>query len=156
MQTLADLKRMHEKLAEQLTRKEKQVQQLDKQIARTSQKLSRLQKQRAALLGAEAPTERKQEQKQKPVQRRMIRRRRGGPSQRELVCGILAAAGKAMPLDSILEQMKAKGYHWRSKNPKQALSVLLYPNKKIFKKVRRGCFTLQPAAKAAAAQTQKA
>jgi chromosome segregation ATPase len=135
MQTLADLKRRQAKLNRQLVKKEKEVRRLEKLIGRARKKLTKLEARLSALIGAPAL------EAEKPARRK--RQRRTGPGQKELVQVILQEAGKPLSLGEIVERMTAKGYKFHSRKPKQALGVLIYTNQAVFRKAKRGYFTLR-------------
>ena len=93
----------------------------------------------------------------KAGKRRAKRAPRSG-SGKELVHEVLRSAGKALTVDEIMEQLRAKGYTSKAKEPKKTLGVMLYTDKAI-KRAGRGLFTLgksvAPKAKAKAKRAAK-
>ena len=66
--------------------------------------------------------------------------KREGPSQKERVHDLLAKAGRPMSIADIVEGLQAEGHVFKSKKPVAALTVMMYTNKKLFKKVKPGQF----------------
>lgn len=73
---------------------------------------------------------------------RNLRMPRGAqPSLREMITGILRKTGKPMSVAEICEAILAEGYHWRSRDPINALNVKMYTDR-TFKKASPGKFVL--------------
>lgn len=68
--------------------------------------------------------------------------RNAQPSLREVISSILQAAGKPLSVAEIYEASIRNGYHWRSKDPTNALNVKMYTDH-AFKKVAPGRFVLR-------------
>ena len=64
------------------------------------------------------------------------------PSLRDLVSGILRKAKKPLSVHQIYEATLLEGYHWRSREPINALNVKMYTDK-TFKKASPGMFVLR-------------
>ena len=81
------------------------------------------------------------------------------PSLRDAACAFLATQSKPMGIAEIVQAMQKAGHVFKASNPVVAMRILIYNNKKIFKKVARGKFVaataivqkpaVDPAAKAA-------
>ena len=69
-----------------------------------------------------------------------VKHRGDGSSQKERVLNVLVKAGKPMNIPEIIEALQNEGYVFQAKKPVSALTVLLYGNKILFKKVRPGTF----------------
>jgi chromosome segregation ATPase len=134
MQSLAQLERQRVRIGRELARRQKQVRQLKGKIGKTRTRLAKLEAGLAAALGAAESAAAK-----KP--RRKVRRRRGR-SQKDVVREVLLQAKKPLSIPEILAQLKTRGYRWQSKNPKAALSVMLYTNQKLFKRAKPGRFAV--------------
>ncbi len=63
------------------------------------------------------------------------------PNLRDLISEVLREAGKPLSTQAIYEATLAKGYHWRSKDPMNALNVKLYTDK-VFVKVAPSTWSL--------------
>ena len=75
------------------------------------------------------------------VQRVATAKHRGdGTSQKERVLNVLVKAGKPMNIPEIIGALQNEGYVFQAKKPVSALTVLLYGNKILFKKVQPGTF----------------
>jgi hypothetical protein len=68
--------------------------------------------------------------------------RNAQPSLRDMIAGILEKASKPMSVAEIFEASLATGYHWRSKQPINALNVKMYTDD-TFKKASPGRFVLR-------------
>jgi len=116
----------------------KAIDQLEARIETTQAKLS-------ALLGGGTAKKKpgRPAKTQKKSRRKKAAAKRGprSGSQKELVHDILRDAGTPLSTDQVLEQLKAKGYRSKSKEPKKSLGVMLYTDKAI-KRAGRGLFTL--------------
>ena len=69
-----------------------------------------------------------------------VKHRGDGTSQKERVLNVLVKAGKPMNIPEIIEALQNEGYVFQAKKPVSALTVLLYGNKLLFKKVQPGTF----------------
>ncbi len=70
------------------------------------------------------------------------KKRRSGPSQRDCVRDFMLKAGKPMKIAEIVQAMQKAGHVFEAKRPVGAMSLLLYNNKKVFKKVKPGTFAV--------------
>jgi len=68
--------------------------------------------------------------------------RNSQPSLREMITGVLTKAGKPLSVAEIYEASVASGYHWRSREPMNALNVKMYTDE-TFKKVAPGRFVVR-------------
>lgn len=68
--------------------------------------------------------------------------RHSQPSLRDIITSILVKAGTPMTVSEIYEASISNGYHWRSREPMNALNVKMYTDK-TFKKVAPGKFALR-------------
>ena len=135
-----------------LTRKQlEQALELSKQIEMLDKKKSGLQAKLDGLLaGGSAKRKpgrpkkkvtRKPAAKKKAKAKSTTRSKRSGGS-KQAVVDVLKAAGKPLGINEILAALTAKGHKSGAKNPKNALRVMLYGDKKTFKNTARGRFTL--------------
>ncbi len=79
------------------------------------------------------------------VKTAMVKRakKRGrGPSQRDCVRDFMVKAGKPMKIAEIVQAMQKAGHVFEAKRPVGAMSLLMYNNKKVFKKVKPGTFAV--------------
>jgi len=63
-----------------------------------------------------------------------------GPSLRDCVREFMLEAGKPMKIAEIVQAMQKAGHVFQAKKPVKAMSLLMYNNKKVFKKVKPGTF----------------
>jgi len=85
-------------------------------------------------------------QKQKSLKksrpaRRDKRRRKG--TLREVLIKVMRQAGKPMYVSEIHHVLVAKRFLTKSRNFKQLIRLRMYTDKKTFRKVKPGCFTLR-------------
>lgn len=132
MTSIAELKKQRTSIAREIERKRVRAERLRKRIEQRQQELDKLYAELASLEGDGVTGA-----------QRATRRRRSGPSQRDLVIDILKKAGEPMDLDAIVAAMRKRGYKFTSKNPKRALSVTIYPDKATFRKVKPSVFRLR-------------
>ena len=65
---------------------------------------------------------------------------KAGPSLRDCVRDFMAKTGKPMKIVEIVQAMQNAGHVFQAKRPVAAMSLLMYNNKKVFKKVKPGTF----------------
>ena len=65
---------------------------------------------------------------------------KAGMSLRDCVREFLAKAGKPMKIAEIVQAMQKAGHVFQAKRPVAAMSLLMYNNRKVFKKVKPGTF----------------
>ena len=147
MKTIVELKKLHIETSKLLDRKLRRAGQLRKMIAAAQNRLSALEAELATLEGtgpAAARSKRRgassKAKQGRPAVKQRKKAARKVPPQRELAVQVLKAAGKPLSLDDIMKGMAARGCKWTSKEPRKAMGVLLYADKKTFRKVAKGMF----------------
>ncbi len=116
------------------------IDQLEAKIENTQSKLDALLSGGIVKKSPGRPAKKSAPRVKKAGKKRAKRAPRSG-SGKELVHEVLRSAGKALTVDEIMEQLKAKGYTSKAKEPKKTLGVMLYTDKAI-KRAGRGLFTL--------------
>ncbi len=81
----------------------------------------------------------KNKAKAKPAKKRA----KGSHTSKQSVIDVLKVADKPLGVSEVLEALTAKGQKSASKNPKNALGVMLYGDKETFKRAGRGKFSLK-------------
>ncbi|MBU4198424.1 MAG: winged helix-turn-helix domain-containing protein [Verrucomicrobia bacterium] len=78
-------------------------------------------------------------------QHRPARRKAGARKSRmrEALVAVLGQAGKPLKVPAIHQALVARHFLMKSKDPKKLIGVRLYTDRKTFRKVKPGCFTLR-------------
>ena len=141
MQMLEEFKRRQKAILRDFKARERQAQKIMKKIAVHEAALAELKTRLEATFvmgsakSARAPTAGKAAKSPgAPV------RRREGPSQKQRVHDILTKIGRPMTIAEIVQALQAEDYEFKSKKPVSSLTVMLYTNKTLFKKVKPGQF----------------
>jgi len=144
MQTLDELRKRQKEIVLDFKEREQKSGRILAKIAEHEKSIAKLKRSLSLVLGmaGEAPEPRATyaggEQR---VKRAAAGKRRGdGTSQKERVLNILVKAGKPMNIPEIIGALQSEGYVFQAKKPVSALTVLLYGNKLLFKKVQPGTF----------------
>lgn len=111
-----------------------------KRILKLRQKIEVIEQQMAKII----KTAEKKETPLSVAVRHMRIPRNSQPSLREMISDVLAKAGKPLSVAEIYEASISAGYHWRSREPMNALNVKMYTDES-FKKVAPGRFVLRTA-----------
>ena len=85
---------------------------------------------------------RKQKSLKKSSPARRGKRRRKG-TLREALIKVISQSGKPMYVSEINQMLVARRFSTKSSNLKQLIRLRLYADKKTFRKVKPGCFTLR-------------
>lgn len=112
------------------------------EVLRIRRLIAALEDRLETILGGERPA-RAPAAKAKRGRRKGVR---GGVTQKQAVVDILGSAGRALTINEILAQLRARGVKIRSAAPQRVLRVMLYSDQgKLFARPRPGCFTLKTA-----------
>ncbi|MEI7436128.1 MAG: hypothetical protein WCL16_04910 [bacterium] len=68
------------------------------------------------------------------------KKRSAKPALKGLVRDFMIKAGKPMKIAEVVQAMQKAGHVFQAKRPVEAMSLLMYNNKKVFKKVKPGTF----------------
>lgn len=133
------------------TQQLKQALELSRQIEILDKKKSTLQSKLDALLAGGSPERKpvrpKRKATRKPAAKKTAKakpgkkRAKSGHTSKQAVVDVLKAAGKPLGINEIMDALAVKGQKSKAKNPKNSLRVMLYGDKKTFKKAARGLFT---------------
>ncbi|MEI7436797.1 MAG: hypothetical protein WCL16_08340 [bacterium] len=144
MQTLDELRKRQKTILLDFKAREHKAEKIFAKIAEYEKAISKLQKSLSLLfdLSGETAPENGSRVRNSPEPKRDagIKHRGDGTSQKERVLNILVKAGQPMNIPEIIEVLQNEGYVFQAKKPVSALTVLLYGNKTLFKKVRPGTF----------------
>jgi len=112
------------------------------EIGECEKKLAALNESLSAVLGIGVKTEpvAAKGPRAKAAKGRRVAKRNAGVSHKDCVRDFLAKAGRPMKIAEIVQAMQKAGHVFHAKRPVAAMSLLLYSNKKVFKKVKPGTF----------------
>ena len=144
MQTLDELRDRQKAILLEFKAREHKAEKIFAKIAEYEKEIAKLQRVLSTVLGIDGTlvAGKGSRPRAKQVAKRdvAVKHRGDGTSQKERVLSVLVKAGKPMNIPEIIEALQTEGYVFQAKKPVSALTVLLYGNKALFKKVQPGTF----------------
>jgi len=144
MQTLDELRKRQKAIVMDFKAREQKSEKILAKISEYEKAISKLQRSLSSVLGmaGESAAGKVPRANGNQAVKRVdtVNHRGDGTSQKERVLNILVKAGKPMNIPEIIGALQNEGYVFQAKKPVSALTVLLYGNKILFKKVRPGTF----------------
>jgi len=145
MQVIDELRKRQKTIAGDFKARAQKAERILGEIEECERKISALNASLSAVLGIGVKTETVAAKVPKAKAAKAARvkqavKRNAGPSQRDLVRDFMLKAGKPMKIAEIVLAMQKSGHVFQAKRPVAAMSLLMYNNKKVFKKVKPGTF----------------
>ena len=143
MQTLDELRQRQKAILLDFKAREHKSEQILEKINEHEKEIVKLQRLLSSVLGIDKGSLKGKPRAQitaGPKKTVKTGQRGDGTSQKERVLNILLKAGKPLSIPEIIEALQNEGYVFQAKKPVSALTVLLYGNKTLFKKVKPGTF----------------
>ena len=141
MQVINELRKRQKAITGDFKSRAQKAEKILGEIEACEEKIAALNQSLSALLGIGVETTAAAKvPRAKTAKGKRAAKRNAGPSQRDCVHDFLVKAGKPMKIAEIVQAMQKAGHVFQAKRPVAAMSLLMYNNKKVFKKVKPGTF----------------